>query len=174
MRLPRTAILAAAATLALGATLVAPSAAPVAGGGDARAADCVWHRHTKRIVKRVRRGGKIRKVVRIVHWWTCDPVPVPAPATLGVKAFEFYFVLSRPSVTAGELRVELENRGEDAHNLNLQRSEGGPVVALPEAEALERSESRVSVQPGTYRLWCSLPLHLENGMETSLLVRPPG
>jgi hypothetical protein len=161
--------------VALAAFVVAVSPAfptpPAAGPGraDARAVECVWHRHVKRVVKWVRRGGKMRKVVRVKVWWTCDPVPASAPARLGVQAFEFGFVLSRPSVPAGELIVELHNRGEDAHNLILQRRDG-PLLVLPETESLERSEQRFSVQPGAYRLWCGLPLHAESGMETALLV----
>jgi hypothetical protein len=158
--------------VAIAATLAAPSASPVVPGStDAHAADCVWHRHTKRVVKWVRRGSKLRKVVRIKVWWTCDPVGAPAAARLGVQAFEFRFVLSRPTLPAGELVVELHNRGEDPHNLNLQRRDG-PLLELPETESLGRAERRFSVQPGTYRLWCSLPLHAESGMETTLLVTP--
>ena len=158
--------------VAIAASLAGPPAPPAAlATADARAAQCVWHRHAKRVVKWVRRGGRTRKVVRVKVWWTCDPVPAPAPARLGVQAFEFGFVLSRPSVPAGELVVELHNRGEDPHNLALQRRDG-PLLVLPETESLERSERRFSVQPGTYRLWCSLPLHAESGMETTLLVAP--
>jgi len=169
-RRPAGAAIATVAALVITTSLSLPGLPAAIAPGDAVAADCVWHRHTKRIVKKVRRHGRVRRVVRIVHWWTCDPVP---PARLGVQAFEFYFVLSRPSVAAGELVLELNNRGEDPHNLNLARLDSpGAIVELPETESLQRSERRFRVQAGTYRLWCSLPLHAESGMETTLLVTP--
>jgi hypothetical protein len=46
------------------------------------------------------------------------PTP-PSPARVQVIAREFSFTLSRPTVPAGEVIIELLNRGQDAHNLNL-------------------------------------------------------
>lgn len=179
------------------AVALAPAAGWLPGGDSAAAADCTWHRHTKRVVKHVRRHGKRRRVVRRRHWWTrsCVPTaeaPVSAPAAtpaatpapeapaepepvanrLAVRASEYYFTLSRPSVSAGEITVELDNRGEDAHDLNLQR-EGGesePVLELAETESLQRTTASFDLPPGTYKLWCSLPQHREKGMETTLVV----
>jgi plastocyanin len=156
-------------------------------------AECAWQRHTKRVVKRVRRHGKVRKVVRHRQWWTCIPqaaapavpAPAPAPATspepgpdpepeanrVAVKGSEYYFVLSRPSVKAGEVTVELNNQGEDPHNLNL-RPEGSDAepLQIPETDSLQRSVANFDLEPGKYRLWCSLPEHEERGMATSLVV----
>jgi plastocyanin len=155
--------------------------------------ECTWQRHTKRVVKRVKRHGKMRKIVRHRQWWTCVPqaptgavpapasVPVvsPAPAPepepeanrLAVKSAEYYFVLSRPSVKAGEVTIELNNQGEDPHNLNL-RPEGSDAepLQIPETDSLQRSVASFDLEPGKYRLWCSLPEHEERGMATSLTV----
>ena len=158
----------------------------------AEAAECVWQRHSKRVVKHVRRHGRLRKVVRKRHWWTCRPVaaapvaaaptppaPPPAPPTepeevanrLSVKAAEFYFVLSRPSVLAGEVTVELNNRGEDPHNLNLRREgDEGEPLQIPETASEQRVVAKFDLPDGKYRLWCSLPEHEENGMYTTLVV----
>lgn len=171
-------------------------ALPVAGGplpSTAEAAECVWKKRTKRMVKHVRRHGKVRKVVRKRHRWICRPVaqgpvvvvppapvaPVPPPAPepeaeanrLSVRAAEFYFVLSRPKVRTGELTVELNNYGEDPHDLNI-RAEGdeGPPLQIPETESLQRSTAQFELPAGKYRLWCSLPEHDEKGMHATLLV----
>lgn len=172
-------------------------ALPVAGGGvapsSAEAAECVWERQTKRIVKKVRRHGKVRRVVRKRHRWVCrtvaqppvavaPPVPVapaPAPAPepeeeanrVSVRASEFYFVLSRPKVRAGALTVELNNQGEDPHDLNL-RAEGGEGAPLQiaETDSLQRKTAQFELPAGKYRLWCSLPEHDEKGMHATLVV----
>ena len=157
----------------------------------AAAADCAWHRHAKRVVKHVRRQGRARRVVRTKRWWTCDPVaatpglapqppstplppanePEPVPNRLGVKSAEYLFVLSRPSVAAGAVTIELNNQGEDPHNLNLQR-EGGeePVYEISETPSQQHQVAQFDLPAGTYRLWCSLPEHDEKGMHATLLV----
>ena len=68
-------------------------------------------------------------------------------------------------------RVELANRGEDPHNLNL-REEGGEGAPheIPETDSLQRNVSTFDLPAGNYRLWCSLPEHEERGMSTTLLV----
>jgi plastocyanin len=164
-------------------------------GGRAEAADCAWQRHTKRVVKHVRRHGQERRVVRRVHWWTCSavpalpasipplispppasPVPKPEPEAtgnrLGIKAHEYTYELSRPKVATGEVTVELNNQGEDAHNLNLQRQSGAeePIFTIAETASGQRSSERFDLPEGTYRLWCSLPTHEEEGMEATLVV----
>ncbi len=172
--------------LALAALIVAPSLGAEASAG------CSWKRHTKHVVKHVRRHGKSRRVVRTKHWWTCQHTPAPAlgagaptvpgsapqpseegatAGRLGVKASEYKFILSRPSVTAGEVVVELDNQGEDAHNLNLQLADGqGPEFHLGEVDSQKRATARFTLPAGTYRLWCSLPNHEELGMKATLTV----
>jgi len=164
---------------------------PQALSGTARASDCAWERHSKRVVKRVRRHGKVRRVVRRKVWWTCvpqsaapaaanpAPAPTPAPAPepeeeanrVSVKGAEYYFVLSRPSVKAGSVTIELNNQGEDPHNLNL-RLEGSDAepLQIPETDSLQRNVAGFELPAGKYRLWCSLPEHEERGMVTSLVV----
>lgn len=185
-----------AAALLLAALAVASVGSAALPGPAAAAAECGWQRHAKRVVKQVKRHGRLRKVVRHRHWWTCEPVaatptpeatPAPAPEghppppvapdpepeanRLGVRSLEFYFVLSRPTVRAGEVTVELNNQGEDPHNLNLEREgEPGEPLQIPETASLQRNTAHFELAPGSYRLWCSLPEHEEKGMHTTLVV----
>lgn len=135
-------------------------------------ADCAWHWHKGWIVKHVRRHGKIRKIVRIRHWRTCDPIKAPTgPARLGVKSYEFRFALSRASTAAGDTIAELNNLGEDPHDLNIARVDGGgATIAFGETPSLGLSSERFATEPGQYRLWCSLPGHAALGMEATLTV----
>jgi plastocyanin len=163
----------------------------------AAAADCAWNRHAKRVVKHVRRHGKPRRAVRTRHWWSCDPVgdapPLPAPTPglappaqqpepeanrVGVGAHDqngdLGYVLTRPQVRAGRVTVELDNNGEDPHNLNLQRQGGGePVYQLANTLPSHHEVASFELAAGTYRLWCSLPEHDEKGMHTTLVVEAP-
>ncbi|HEX6152716.1 MAG TPA: plastocyanin/azurin family copper-binding protein [Solirubrobacterales bacterium] len=184
-----------AAMLILAGTAFMPSSPVQLQPGEAAAAGCTWKPQVKRVVKRVRRDGKVRRVVRRRIRWVCvpgvtmpavlppapappaPPPPPPAPETepeanrLAVKAAEYFYVLSRPSVRAGEVTIELNNRGEDPHNLNL-REEGdeGAPYELPETDSLQRNVASFDLPAGNYRLWCSLPEHEANGMYTTLVV----
>jgi len=156
--------------------------------GTASASECGWVRHTKRVMKRVKRHGKVRRVVRKRHWWTCVPqaeapsiappvlapppsAPAPEPNRLAVKSSEYYFVLSRPSVKSGAVTIELNNRGEDPHNLNLRLDgDEGEPLQIPETDSEQRTLASFDLPAGKYRLWCSLPEHEEKGMKATLTV----
>jgi plastocyanin len=192
-----TAVAAACAAL-LAITALAPAGGLAPRGEPAAAADCAWHRHAKRLVKHIFRHGRLRRVVRQRHWWTCDasqspdavvPAPPPTPTppattqpepeanVVGVTANDkdpehFGYTLSRLSAHSGRLRVELNNQGEDPHNLNLQRqgSESEPVYQLPNALPKQQQSLNLELPPGTYRLWCSLLEHDQEGMHATLVV----
>jgi plastocyanin len=181
--------------LCLAGAVAAAAIAAGPAGAPAAPAECAWQRHSKPVVKQLRRHGQLKRVRRVKHWWTCDaqatafapaaalPLPKPAPEAaaseepapqvshLGVKAVEWSYTLSRPEVSAGEVVVELNNQGEDPHNLKLRRegSEEPPLVA-PEAAAAEIKSARFNLSPGTYHLYCSLYQHEEKGMHATLLV----
>jgi plastocyanin len=100
------------------------------------------------------------------------PAPAPAAATrLGVTAREWSLVLSRTILPAGAAIVELDNLGEDAHNLRIERVDGsGNAFDVPLAESGEVSSGRTTVAPGEYKLYCALPGHEAQGMRARLNV----
>jgi plastocyanin len=172
--------------LAIGSATAATAMTPAAG--------CTWQKHSKPVVKHLRRHGQRRRVKRIKHWWTCDAQPAaltpaptlpvqPAPQTpaaeepgpglsrLGVKAVEYSYTLSRPEVNAGEVIVELNNQGEDPHNLVLEHEgSADPSMEIPATPSLSQESESFTLSPGSYRLYCSLYKHEAKGMEATLLV----
>jgi plastocyanin len=104
-----------------------------------------------------------------------EPGPEGPVSHLSVKAAEWSYTLSRPEVDSGEAIIELNNQGEDNHNLKLQREGSGePPLAVPEAAPGEQTTARVNLPAGTYRLYCSLFEHDEKGMHATLLVGTAG
>jgi plastocyanin len=103
--------------------------------------------------------------------WPAAP-PAPGPRSrLGVSAREFSLVLSRTSVPSGAALVQLQNFGEDAHNLRIERVDGtGTALDLPEAQAGEVTSAAATLAPGAYRLYCTLPGHDALGMHATLTV----
>jgi hypothetical protein len=95
----------------------------------------------------------------------------PSPARLGVSAQEFHLVLSRPSVKAGKLEIELQNDGEDVHDLRLRRVGGTRTYRMPLTKPGRRTTIEIALLPGRYRLWCSVADHRSLGMQAVLRVR---
>jgi plastocyanin len=160
----------------------------------ASADGCTWQRHSKPVFKQVKRHGQLRRVKRVKRWWTCNAQPaalipaaaLPGPPTpaappakepepqvsyLGVKAVEYSYTLSRPEVSAGETIIELNNQGEDPHNLVLEHEGGGnPSLEIPATPSLSQASAHFTLSPGTYLLYCSLYKHEAKGMQATLLV----
>jgi plastocyanin len=199
-----------AALAALALVLVLSSGGDV---GPARAAStkCVWIKHTKRVVRHVKRDGKVRRVVKIKHYKSCRkvalPEEAPAPTTptatspgstsptqpappastpepeanaVSVTANDhtdpYGYAPSRKTVKSGELTVQLINMGEDEHNMDMEKvgpgnsPEGPIVVAVSAVSKGASTPTTVDVEPGTYRMWCTLPGHAAKGMETTITV----
>lgn len=95
----------------------------------------------------------------------------PTPARLGVQAEEFHLVLSRPSVRAGVVEIELQNTGQDPHDLRLRRVGGHHTFTIPVTQPGARRTIAIHLKPGRYRLWCSLADHRSLGMQAVLRVR---
>jgi len=74
-------------------------------------------------------------------------------------------------VSAGEVIVELNNQGEDAHNLVLEHEDSAdPPFKLSPALPASQTSARLTLAAGSYRLYCSLDDHAAKGMEATLLV----
>ena len=94
-----------------------------------------------------------------------------SPGRLGVGATDFHLVLSRSSVAAGRVVLELQNGGEDVHDLRVRRIGGSRTYVLPLTQPGARSARVLRLLPGRYRLWCSVADHAELGMRAVLRVR---
>jgi hypothetical protein len=94
-----------------------------------------------------------------------------APARLGVTAKEFRFSLSRTTLKRGPAVIELDNFGEDVHDLRLRRIGGTRTYGLAVTKPGERRELDVRLRPGVYRLWCSVADHRARGMYARFRVR---
>ncbi len=131
----------------------------------------IWHK--KRAVKWVKRAGRWRKVAYWKRWWTCDPYEARGPSRLGVEAKEFSFGLSRPEVRAGKVIIQLNNRGEDIHNLRIAYLRTNRSVgAISDTGSRRVRNGTFSLRPGLYGLSCTLYRHAGLGMRARLRVLP--
>jgi hypothetical protein len=58
----------------------------------------------------------------------------------------------------------------DPHDLRLRAVGSRQQIASPELTSGHRWDDVVDLEPGVYRLWCSLPEHARLGMHTTLRV----
>ncbi|HYX76545.1 MAG TPA: hypothetical protein VE757_05150 [Gaiellaceae bacterium] len=93
------------------------------------------------------------------------------PARVGVSATEFHLTLSRPSVKAGVVEIELQNDGQDPHDLRVLRVGGSHTFSIPLVGPGDRRTLAIHMKPGSYRLWCSVADHRQLGMQAVLRVR---
>jgi plastocyanin len=106
--------------------------------------------------------------------------PEPEPNAVSIETNDhtnpYGYVPSHKTVKAGRLTVQLNNMvSEDEHNMDMQRVSGetleGPVIATVSAAGGAASETvSVEVQPGTYRMWCTIGHHAEHGMTAEITV----
>jgi hypothetical protein len=97
------------------------------------------------------------------------PPPRP-PARVQVVAQEFRYSLSRTRVRAGRVIVELVNRGQDTHDLDLRRVGGTGIVHFPSVQPGQFVDRELKLVAGRYVLWCAIADHRERGMHAVLRV----
>ena len=74
------------------------------------------------------------------------------------------------SAKAGNVSVDFTNKSSLPHNVTIESSSGERVGATPTFSGGSKSLS-VSLKPGTYKFFCSVPGHRQAGMEGTLTVK---
>ena len=94
-----------------------------------------------------------------------------APVSVGVGLKEFRISLYRPVVKPGKLKLNLNTRGEDVHDVVVRRA-GRTVASSRALRAGARGTLRVTLRkPGRYELVCLIADHAKRGMRAVLRVR---
>jgi hypothetical protein len=108
------------------------------------------------------------------------PTDPPTQQALGATVDEragYTLRLSRATLSAGAVVVQLVNQGEDPHDLRIVRtgtSDPDPVD-LPETGPRQQTTTTLTLKPGSYYLFCTLTTptsHEQAGMHATLRVDP--
>jgi uncharacterized cupredoxin-like copper-binding protein len=89
--------------------------------------------------------------------------------TVTVAMKEFRFIPSRVRVDRGRVRFEVQNRGKIPHVLQIIGVGIDTHIALLPGGATTLDVTLTT--PGEYALTCPMPMHAEQGMHGSLVVR---
>lgn len=71
---------------------------------------------------------------------------------------------------AGKVTVNFTNAAPLAHNVTIESSSGSSVGATPTFSGGSK-QLTVTLKPGTYKFFCSVPGHRQAGMEGTLTVK---
>jgi plastocyanin len=74
------------------------------------------------------------------------------------------------SAKAGKVSIDFTNKSSLPHNVTIESSSGATVGATPTFSGGSKTLS-VSLKPGTYKFFCSVPGHRQAGMEGTLVVK---
>lgn len=96
-------------------------------------------------------------------------LPPANPRSVSVNSTEYAFTLSQRSVLAGDVRIQFDNsRAQDPHSLSMT---GPDFFAFDEQAPGIVTQRTVTLQPGTYVLFCPILDHEARGMKATLTVR---
>jgi plastocyanin len=74
------------------------------------------------------------------------------------------------SAKAGKVSIEFANSSPVGHNVTIESSGGQTVGATPTFDGGTKTLN-VTLKPGTYKFFCSVPGHRQAGMEGTLTVQ---
>ena len=128
----------------------------------------------RRVDERVRQlPAKPRSVTPPARTPVTPPAP-PKPRPLArVQAItrEFSITLSRRTLPAGAVAVELVNRGEDPHDLRVERANAPATgFSFTLAKPGSVSSQKLQLAPGEWKLYCTLDGHAAAGMSATVTV----
>lgn len=83
---------------------------------------------------------------------------------------QFKFMPSTLSAKAGKVTIAFTNRAPVEHNLTVASASGAVAGATPTFQGGVKNLT-VSLTPGTYKFYCTVPGHRQAGMEGTLVVK---
>jgi uncharacterized cupredoxin-like copper-binding protein len=86
------------------------------------------------------------------------------------KAGQLEYNTKSLSAKAGKVTVDFTNAAPLAHNVNIESSSGATVGSTPTFTGGSKKLT-VTLKPGTYKFFCSVPGHRQAGMEGTLTVK---
>lgn len=93
----------------------------------------------------------------------------PTGTAIEVSETEFDIKLSKSTVAPGDYTFTISNDGNFPHNLAIK----GPGVDGETSDTFDGGQSgdlTVTLQEGTYTIWCGVGNHRAQGMETTIKV----
>ncbi|MFZ2114612.1 MAG: plastocyanin/azurin family copper-binding protein [Solirubrobacteraceae bacterium] len=104
---------------------------------------------------------------------TTTTSPAPASGSLSLAANpegQLKYNTSTLTASAGKVSIDFTNMSPLEHNVTIESSSHAVVGATPTFKGESKTLS-VTLKPGTYKFYCSVPGHRMAGMEGTLVVK---
>jgi uncharacterized cupredoxin-like copper-binding protein len=99
---------------------------------------------------------------------TAKPKAKPKPQTVPVTETEFKITLPSTTLKAGEITFQVKNAGTIDHDLVITGN--GVTAGTPRFPGGQTQTLKVTLKPGKYKLFCSVPGHEQAGMLQNISV----
>jgi uncharacterized cupredoxin-like copper-binding protein len=99
---------------------------------------------------------------------TAKPKPKPKAETVPVTETEFKITLPSTHLKAGPVTFDAKNAGTIQHDLVVTGN--GLTAGTPRFNGGQSKTLKVTLKPGTYELFCSVPGHKQAGMDLKITV----
>jgi uncharacterized cupredoxin-like copper-binding protein len=96
------------------------------------------------------------------------PKPVAKPQTVAVTETEFKIAMASTQLKAGPVTFDVKNAGQVDHDFVITGN--GVTAGTPRFKGGESRALRVTLKPGTYDAFCSVPGHKQAGMDQKVTV----
>jgi plastocyanin len=104
---------------------------------------------------------------------TTTSTTAPSTGTLSLAADpegQLKYDKSSLSAKAGQVSIDFTNSSPLSHNVTVESSSGSVVGATPNFQGASKT-LKLTLKPGTYKFFCSIPGHRQAGMEGTLTVK---
>src|SRR3970282_2185473 len=94
-----------------------------------------------------------------------------APAPVAMTATEFKWTPKDVNVAAGDMTLNLVDKGTGEHNSVVEDPKGKVVKEVDSIQPGKSAQVKVTLKAGKYAIVCTVPGHREPGMVATLTVK---
>jgi uncharacterized cupredoxin-like copper-binding protein len=98
------------------------------------------------------------------------PTPAATPRTVSFSENEFTIAPATMTLKAGKYVFQAQNGGKFPHDLHIQPQGGTDLASSTVMQAGQSANFQVTLQKGTYAIYCAVDSHRQRGMEGTVTV----